>query len=109
MLRLRLPLPRFVSAGEVFVGKGSLAALRGLDATRAAVIVSPSLLRQPELAQRADTAVNAHEARLFVCPTGEPSLAALQPLIRDVVTFAPDWIVAIGGGSVLDAGKLTFA
>lgn len=105
MLRLRLPLPRFVSAGEVFAGKGSLAALRGLDAVRAAVLCSRSLRRNPELANRIEAAVNAHEVRLFEAPAGEPELAGLQPVMREIAAFQPDWIIAIGGGSVLDAGK----
>jgi len=108
MLRLRLPLPRFVSAGEVFAGKGSLAALRGLDAVRAAVLCSRSVLRNAELTKRIEAAVNAHEVRLIEAPVGEPSLPVLQPVMREIATFQPDWIIAIGGGSVLDAGKIAW-
>lgn len=108
MLRLRLPLPRFLSAGEVFAGKGSLAALRGLDASRAAVIVSRSLLQQPELAKKVEASVNVQTVRLFECPVGEPDLPRLQPLMREVAVFQPDWIIAIGGGSVLDVAKLVW-
>jgi alcohol dehydrogenase len=106
MLRLRLPLPRFLSAGEVFAGKGSLAALRGLDAVRAAVLCSRSVLRDPEIVKRITGAVNAHDFRLLEAPAGEPDLLKLQPVMREVAAFQPDWIIAIGGGSVLDAGKL---
>ncbi len=106
MLRLRLPLPRFVSAGEIFAGKGSLAALRGLDAVRAAVLCSRSVLRDPEMVKRITGAVNAHDVRLLEAPAGEPDLPKLQPVMREVAAFQPDWIIAIGGGSVLDAGKL---
>lgn len=106
MLRLRLPLPRFLSAGEVFAGKGSLAALRGLDGVRALVLCSRSLLRDPEMAKKITGAVNAHDVRLLEAPAGEPDLPKLQPVMREVAAFQPDWIIAIGGGSVLDAGKL---
>ena len=108
MLRLRLPLPRFVSAGEVFSGEGCLGALRGLDAARAAVICSRSLLLDEGLTKRIVSAVNAHHVKLFEAPTGEPALTKLRPLIREVAVYQPDWIVAIGGGSVLDAGKLVW-
>jgi alcohol dehydrogenase len=106
MLKLRLPLSRFVSAGEIFVGRGSLGALRGLDASRAAVLVSRSILRDAELARKIAAAVNAHEVRILEAPAGEPEMATLRPLAAELAQFRPDWIVAVGGGSVLDAGKL---
>ena len=106
MLRLRLPLPRFLSAGEVFSGKGSLAALRGLDAVRAAVLCSRSIRHDPVMVKRITAAVNAHDVRLLEAPAGEPNLPKLQPVMREVAAFQPDWIIAIGGGSVLDAGKI---
>jgi len=106
MLRLRLPLPRFLSAGEVFAGKGSLAALRALDAARAVVLCSRSLMRDPEAARRIAAAVNAHAVRLVEAPAGEPDLAKLAPAAAEIAAFNPDWIIAVGGGSVLDAGKL---
>lgn len=106
MLKIRLPIPRFVSAGEIFAGRGSIGALRALDATRAVVLVSRSILRDAGLAGKVGAAINAHELHLLEAPAGEPSLGKLCPLAAEVSGFRPDWIVAIGGGSVLDAGKL---
>lgn len=106
MLRVRLPLPRFLSAGEVFVGAGSLAALRALDAVKAVVLVSRSLARNPAVASRLSSAVNAHAVRVVEAPAGEPDLAKLAPALAEVNAFQPDWIVAVGGGSVIDAAKL---
>jgi alcohol dehydrogenase class IV len=101
-----MPVPRFLSAGEVFAGRGSLAALRALDAVKAAVVCCRSLLRDPETAKKVTGAVNAHEVRLIEVPTGEPSFPKLRPAMEEVAAFQPDWIVAVGGGSVIDAGKL---
>ncbi len=108
MLRLRLPLPRFVSAGEIFVGRGSLAALKSLEAARATVIVSPSILANAELAGRIEKSIGAVDIRLVAAPRGEPSLESLQPVAAALAAQRPDWIVAIGGGSVLDAAKLAW-
>lgn len=108
MLRLRLPVPRFLSAGEVFVGKGSIGALRGLDCVRAAVLCSRSLFRDPATAQKITAAINCHEVRLVEAPLGEPDMPRLRPAIREISEFQPDWIVAVGGGSVIDAAKLVW-
>ncbi len=108
MLRIRLPLARFVSAGEVFVGKGSLGALRALDAARALVLVSRSIARDPEFAARVAAGVNAHAVKVVAAPTGEPDMTAVSAVLLEVNAFQPDWIVAVGGGSVLDLGKLVW-
>ena len=35
----------------------------------------------------------------------EPSVSSVQEVTNDVMLGAPDWIIAIGGGSVMDAAK----
>ncbi|MGE9297095.1 MAG: iron-containing alcohol dehydrogenase, partial [Puniceicoccales bacterium] len=106
MLQIRLPLPRFVSAGEVFAGAGTLGALRALDAARAAVLVSPSVLAQHEDTLR--RCVGAESVKLIEMPRGEPGWASLQPVLAELETFHPDWIVAVGGGAVLDGAKIAW-
>lgn len=106
MLRTRIPLPRFLSAGEVFAGKGSLGALRALDAARAAVLCSGSVLKHATFEEKIRSSVQAHEVKLIEAPSGEPSLAKLGAALAEISRFQPDWIIAVGGGSVIDAGKL---
>ncbi|WP_309396746.1 iron-containing alcohol dehydrogenase [Cerasicoccus maritimus] len=106
MLQLRLPLPRFVSAGELFSGSGSLGALRALDAAKAAVLVSPSVLRQH--ADVIERSVGADVVKLISMPRGEPSVTSLAPVLRELEEFQPDWIIAIGGGSVIDGAKVAW-
>ncbi|GHC04720.1 iron-containing alcohol dehydrogenase [Cerasicoccus arenae] len=103
MLQIRLPLPRFVSAGEVFSGPGSLGALRALDASKAAVLVSPSVLTKHRGAL--ERAIGAEALMLIEMPRGEPTLDVLTPILAQLETFQPDWIIAVGGGSVIDGAK----
>lgn len=108
MLSVRLPIPRFVSAGEVFSGVGAVGVLRALPATRIAIYASRSLLKG-EAGERLRRAVKAEDVRYISAPVGEPSLESLQPAIAELADFRPDWIVAAGGGSVLDGAKLCWA
>lgn len=106
MLNVRLPVPRFVSAGELFVGAGSVSALKALNASRAALIVSPSLLAQQAAAARLRESIGAIEVDVLEAPRGEPRLKTVLSTLERIEAFQPDWIVAVGGGSVLDAAKL---
>lgn len=108
MLNLRLPLPRFLSAGEIVSGPGSLGALRALDAAKVAALVSPSVLRANESGSFLSNALRAEAVRIIPMPGGEPVLSRLSPVIGELTTFAPDWVVAVGGGSAIDGAKLAW-
>ncbi|MEM6909313.1 MAG: iron-containing alcohol dehydrogenase [Pseudomonadota bacterium] len=107
MLQLNVPIPRFLSAGEMFAGHGSVAVLRALPASRVALIGSRSLLRG-SAGDAVRGAIKALDTCVIEAPRGEASLAALEPVIRQLAEFSPDWIVAAGGGSVIDSAKLAW-
>ncbi len=106
MLKLRLPIPRFLTAGELLMGKGSIAALRALGAARAALLISPSIAANSHLMERLRRCVGTLDLRVITLPSGEPTLESLRTAVAEVTDFRPDWLVAVGGGSVLDAAKL---
>lgn len=88
------------------LGKGSVAALRALGAARAMLLISPSLSANTQMMERLRRCVGALETRVVTLPSGEPTMAGLRPALAEVTEFRPDWLVAVGGGSVLDAAKL---
>ena len=106
MLRMRVPVPRFVSAGEIFVGPGSVASLRALSASRAVLLVSPSIVRDTALLEQLKKSVGALSLEVVISAPGEPSIESLQNALASVTEFGPDWLIAVGGGSVIDAGKV---
>lgn len=106
MLRLRLPLPRFVGAAEHFMGAGSSAALRALGSARAALLVSPSIAGNEALMAHLRRVIGTLELGVVTLPGGEPTLARLRPALAQLQALRPDWIVAVGGGSVIDSAKL---
>ncbi|MBM3852618.1 MAG: iron-containing alcohol dehydrogenase [Verrucomicrobia bacterium] len=104
-LKIRLPLPRFLSAGEVFMGRGSVGALRALGAARVALVVTPGIAAGPAMLTHLRRAIGALAVEVVVAPPGEPVPAALGPALAALTRFAPDWIVAVGGGSAIDAAR----
>lgn len=105
-LNLRLPLPRFVSAGEIFAGSGAVGALRVLDAARVAALVSPTVLARHEDTLR--RSLGGECVEFIAMPRGEPTLDGLAPVLARLEQWQPDWIVAVGGGSTLDGAKVAW-
>lgn len=109
LLRLTVPLPRLLGPGEVVAGEGAITALRALPATRVAVIATGRAAEHPVLARWLSASGNF--AVRVVAPSwaGEPRLGDLESTLAALHAFNPDWIVAVGGGSVLDGAKLCWA
>lgn len=49
--------------------------------------------------------LNDHRAELLPLIAPDPSIDSLQEVTNQVMAMSPDWIIAIGGGSVLDTAK----
>lgn len=109
MLRARIPLPRFVSAGEIISGRGAIGALRALDATSVAVVCGKAAPADSERRRSIVAALGPAEHAFFEGPSGEPTLQHAQGLAGQLDALRPDWIVAVGGGAVLDSAKLAWA
>ncbi|MDB4691625.1 iron-containing alcohol dehydrogenase [Verrucomicrobia bacterium] len=106
MLQLRLPIPRFMGAGEILHGSGSLSALRMLDGVRVAVLASATVLKHHQA--EIERAINHLKLSIIEYPGGEPDLAIVSKVSAELSKIQPNWIVAIGGGSVLDGAKLAW-
>jgi alcohol dehydrogenase len=87
------------------MGRGSVGALRAMGAARAALVVTPSIAAVPATLTHLRRALGALAVEVIVTPKGEPEPAALGPALAALTRFAPDWIVAVGGGSTIDAAR----
>ena len=108
MLKLRLPIPVFRNAKEIVNGVNSRMALKGLVASRAALVISDSFRNSDHYSQ-ITRLINAESLKVFSKTwAGEPNLDDISSLVRELEIFKPDYIIALGGGSVIDGAKLAW-
>ncbi len=108
-LRIFGPVGRLVSAGEVVVGPGSLGVLPTLGAARLAALVSASVANSDYFQSLVRRLQARTAVQVFVMPSGEPVWHRLSEVVQGLGMFSPDWILAAGGGSVLDGAKIAWA
>ncbi|HVO38983.1 MAG TPA: iron-containing alcohol dehydrogenase [Spirochaetia bacterium] len=103
MLPFSLEAPRAIHFGAGAIEKlGGIAAASG---GRALLVTgSRSLAAAPWIGQ-IETLLSGLTLRRLICPPGEPSTSSLAHAMEDAASFAPDLLVAVGGGSVLDTAK----
>ena len=100
-------MSRFCLPRDIYHGKGSLEELKNLKGKKAILVVGGgSMKRQGFL----DKAVNylkeaGIETQLFENVEPDPSVETVMRGAEAMQKFQPDWIVAMGGGSPIDAAK----
>ena len=104
-------MSRFTLPRDIYHGKGCLAELKNLKGKKAILVVGGgSMKRQGFL----DKAVNylkeaGMEVEVFEGVEPDPSVETVMKGAEAMRNFEPDWIVAMGGGSPIDAAKAMWA
>jgi len=107
-LRLQM-LKRVLFPPEVCTGKGSVERLACLDPARVLVVIGSSGRRSGALERVTAQLKDATAREVLELEGGEPRAESINAAREKVATFAPQWIVAVGGGAVLDAAKFLWA
>ena len=104
-------MARFTLPRDLYHGKGALDALKDLKGSRAMVVVGGgSMKRFGFLDKVCDNLKAAGMAvELFEGVEPDPSVETVMKGAEAMRKFQPDWIVAIGGGSPIDAAKAMWA
>ncbi len=102
---------RFTLPRDLYHGKGSLAELANLKGKKAVVVVGGGSMKRFGFL---DKAVNylkqaGMEVQLFENVEPDPSVETVMKGAEMMRAFEPDWIVAMGGGSPIDAAKAMWA
>ncbi len=100
-------MARFTLPRDVYHGKGALEALKTLEGKRAIVCVGGSSMKKGGFLQKVEDYLKeaGMEVELFEGIEPDPSVETVMKGAEVMQKFQPDWIVAIGGGSPIDAAK----
>jgi len=96
----------YFSSPQIVHGEGALSHLGTLTGERACVVTDATLKRLGLLDQVL-AALEPGGMQVLVIDSVEPdpSLKTVRAGAQQMLDFAPQWIVALGGGSVIDAAK----
>lgn len=99
---MRFTLPR-----DIYHGKGSLEALKTLKGKRAVICVGGGSMKKFGFLDKAIAYLEeaGFEVKLFEGIEPDPSVETVMKGAAFMLEFEPDWIIAIGGGSPIDAAK----
>lgn len=100
-------MARFTLPRDLYHGKGSLDELKNLKGKKAIVVVGGGSMKRFGFLDRAVNNLKeaGMEVRLFENVEPDPSVETVMKGAAAMREFEPDWIVAMGGGSPIDAAK----
>lgn len=97
-------MEQFHCATKILSGPGSVAALADMQIKKLLLVTDPYFL-QNGMTQRITAVAKAERTEIFDKITPDPSVELVAEGTAVVKNFAPDTIVALGGGSTLDCAK----
>ncbi|MCD7746867.1 MAG: iron-containing alcohol dehydrogenase [Firmicutes bacterium] len=100
-------MARFTLPRDIYHGKGSLETLKTFKGERAVVCVGGGSMKRFGFLDRAVSYLHeaGFEVKLIENIEPDPSVDTVMKGAAAMLEFKPDWIIAIGGGSPIDAAK----
>ena len=100
-------MKRFTLPRDLYHGEGALEALKTLDGKKAIICVGGGAMKRNGFLQKAEDYLKeaGMEVRIFEGIEPDPSVETVMRGAQVMTEFEPDWIVAMGGGSPIDAAK----
>ncbi|MED9966837.1 MAG: iron-containing alcohol dehydrogenase [Blautia sp.] len=102
---------RFTLPRDLYHGKGALEALKTFTGKKAVVVVGGGSMKRFGFLDKAVSYLEeaGMEVKLIENVEPDPSVETVMRGAKVMQEFEPDWIVAIGGGSPIDAAKAMWA
>ena len=100
-------MARFCLPRDIYHGKGALAELKYFKGKKAMICVGGGSMKRFGFLQRAEEYLKeaGFEVQLYEGIEPDPSVETVMKGAAAMIEFQPDWIIAMGGGSPIDAAK----
>ncbi len=100
-------MARFTLPRDIYHGKGALEVLKTFEGKRAMICTGGGSMKRGGFLQKVEAYLKeaGMEVELFEGIESDPSVETVMKGAEVMQKFEPDWIVAIGGGSPIDAAK----
>ena len=100
-------MARFTLPRDIYHGKGALETLKKLEGKRAMLLVGGGSMKRFGFLDKAVSYLKeaGMEVELYEGIESDPSVDTVMKGAEAMQRFRPDWIVAMGGGSPIDAAK----
>jgi alcohol dehydrogenase class IV len=100
-------MARFTNPRDIYHGSGALAELKNLKGSKAVICVGGGSMKRGGFLQRAEDYLHeaGFETKVIEGIESDPSVDTVMKGAKVMEEFGPDWIVAMGGGSPIDAAK----
>lgn len=96
---------RFMVRPAVYYAKGAMDCLRLTGAKRVLIIIDPVMKKNGAYQLVKDAFPQGTEFASYTNIRPDPSIELLGDGVQQALTYRPDFIVAVGGGSTIDAAK----
>ena len=100
-------MARFTLPRDLYHGKGSLSELKNIKGKKAFIVVGGGSMKKFGFLQKVEDYLKEAglETYVFEGVEPDPSVETVMKGAEEMRKFNPDWIVAMGGGSPIDAAK----
>ena len=104
-------MSRFTLPRDIYHGKGCMEELKNLKGKKAILVVGGGSMKRQGFLDKAVGYLKeaGMEVQLFEGVEPDPSVETVMKGAEAMREFQPDWIVAMGGGSPIDAAKAMWA
>ncbi len=100
-------MARFTLPRDLYHGKGAIENLKNFKGKKAMIVVGGGSMKRNGFLQKAEEYLKeaGMEVKLYEGVEPDPSVTTVMDGAQKMLEFGPDWIIAIGGGSPIDAAK----